>query len=416
MGLRILIVGPIPPQPGGGPISRGQLVAAFAKAGEEVCVVAPITAEALTGGDRYAAAHPEVGVVRYLVPFHETTPHRPPAEQYANAERSAIEALVGELAVSFEPDVLVAGREILARYIPALARRHALPAVLLARGNPTGHILDGRYPSDDAKIVVAGFRQFERIISVADYMTEGLRRLGCANVTTVPNAIDMMAFTRRAPSDDLRAELRIPTGSPVVLAPGHINQRKRPLDVVRSAAQVLSKRPDVTYVMAGVGVQREEVERLCRDIGIEANFRFPGWLDYGRMPDLVNLADIVVLASEAEGMARSYLEAMACERVLAASDIPPARELIIDGENALLFRLGDVEHMAQRTLEALEDPALRERLGRQARRSVEWRTLDRVVPLYLDEFRLAMNSARSRGISATDLPTGPWRPFSRRGT
>ena len=65
--------------------------------------------------------------------------------------------------------------------------------------------------------------------------------------------------------------------------------------------------------------------------------RFAGWIDYARMPDYINLGDIVVMPSESEGLARVYLEAQACARVLVASDIPPAREVVTEGETGLLF-------------------------------------------------------------------------------
>ncbi|MCW5980187.1 MAG: glycosyltransferase family 4 protein [Bryobacteraceae bacterium] len=394
--MRILMVGPIPPQPGGGPISRGQLAAAFAQAGHAVCVVAPIVADDLGPGDRYAAAHPQVRVARYPVPFYETLPHRPPPAEYLQAERDAIARPLDELAASFAPDLIVAGRETLARHVPDIADKHGWPAVLLARGNPTCHILEGNYPRDDAEVVVAGFRRFERILSVSDYMTNGLRRLGCLNVNTLPNAIDMTAFARRPPAERVRERLEIRAGSPVILVSGHINTRKRSLDVARSAVQVWRKRPDAVYVMAGIGALRDDVERICREAGVHGNLRLPGLLDYDQMPDVVNLADIVLIASEAEGMARTYLEAMACERALIASDIPPARELVRDGDNGLLFRLGDVEHLTQQTLTALDDAGLRERLGAEGRRTVAWRTLDAVTPQYIREFQLAIDAVRRR--------------------
>jgi glycosyltransferase involved in cell wall biosynthesis len=56
------------------------------------------------------------------------------------------------------------------------------------------------------------------------------------------------------------------------------------------------------------------------------------------MPDYINLADIVVMPSAAETQALVYLETQACARLLLASDIPGAREVIVDGETGLLFR------------------------------------------------------------------------------
>ncbi len=153
--------------------------------------------------------------------------------------------------------------------------------------------------------------------------------------------------------------------------------------------------------MAGVGVQRDEIERLCLEMGLSRAIRFLGSVDYERMPTLMNAADIVLMASESEGMARAYLEAMACERVLLASDIPSACEIVEDGVNGLSFRLGDVEHLAARTMRAAAAPARRAGIGRRARASVQHLSVERAVPLYLREFSETIAAAATLPSSRT---------------
>jgi glycosyltransferase involved in cell wall biosynthesis len=47
------------------------------------------------------------------------------------------------------------------------------------------------------------------------------------------------------------------------------------------------------------------------------------------------------MPSDSETQALVYLEAQACARVLLASDVPGAREVMTDGETGLLFRKED---------------------------------------------------------------------------
>ena len=84
----------------------------------------------------------------------------------------------------------------------------------------------------------------------------------------------------------------------------------------------------------------------------------------------MNLADLVVMPSEREGLARVYLEAQACGKTLIASDIAAAREVVIHGQTGLLFRMGDVQDMADKIVLAAGDPALREAIGTPAREHV----------------------------------------------
>jgi len=102
------------------------------------------------------------------------------------------------------------------------------------------------------------------------------------------------------------------------------------------------------------------------------------------MPEYMNLADLVLMPSEREGLARVYLEGQACGKTLIASDIPAAREVVIHGQTGLLFRMGDVEDLAEQTLLAAGDPLLREKISRPAREHVlRHHNLDTIVEQYL---------------------------------
>ena len=87
-----------------------------------------------------------------------------------------------------------------------------------------------------------------------------------------------------------------------------------------------------------------------------------------------------------EGLARVYLETQACARVLIASDIPPAREVIDDGETGLLFPVGNVEQLAECCIRAARDSDLRARLGRAGLARVQRHDVGRAVTSYLDAF------------------------------
>jgi len=96
----------------------------------------------------------------------------------------------------------------------------------------------------------------------------------------------------------------------------------------------------------------------------------------------INLADIVVMPSEGEGLARVYLETMACGRVLLASDIPAAREAVTDGVTGVLFRKGDVGDLTAKLLWLAARPALRDEIGRGAYAESRAMSLDRTVAAY----------------------------------
>jgi glycosyltransferase involved in cell wall biosynthesis len=88
------------------------------------------------------------------------------------------------------------------------------------------------------------------------------------------------------------------------------------------------------------------------------------------------------MPSAAETQALVYLETQACARLLLASDIPGAREVIVDGETGLLFRTGDISDLTAKTLLAASDPRRRADIGRKARAQVQTHALSTAVATY----------------------------------
>jgi glycosyltransferase involved in cell wall biosynthesis len=149
------------------------------------------------------------------------------------------------------------------------------------------------------------------------------------------------------------------------------------------AAEIARREDDrLVFLIVGDGPCRAELERASEERGLAASFRFPGWVDYERVPEFIDCADLVVMPSSGESQARVYLEAQASARTLIASDIPAAREVIEDGDTGFLFRVGDASHLAERMLIAARDPALRARIGREARRRAAAHSLPHVVSAY----------------------------------
>ena len=137
-----------------------------------------------------------------------------------------------------------------------------------------------------------------------------------------------------------------------------------------------------------------EAEGLADLLGLTGHVRFLGWVPNARMPALYDRADVVVMTSEAEGMARAYLETMASGRPLIASAIASARELVREGETGLLFPVGNDKALADRILDLLGDPDRRRRLGGAARASIAARRIEHAVAAYQHELERLVATTR----------------------
>jgi glycosyltransferase involved in cell wall biosynthesis len=379
--LNILYVGTLPPHPGGSAIVGAQLVVGLASLGHAVRAVAPVTAEALRAGDDFAARHPEVRLERVEVPHFAITLAMSSSDDYRSSEGERMKEMIRPLIAEQRPDVVVIGRENVVWHVADLTRSSAIPSISLIHRAAKDGMLVGLDRAGTQRMVHQ-LRGVDLLVLVAEHMAGPIQRLGLQNLAVIPNSVDLQRFSPRRRDRRLLEDLGLRNDQIVVAHVSNLKDAKRPLDIVDSAAQVLSHNPDIVYVIVGEGPYRSRMEERCRQRQILRSFRFVGWVDHERVSDYLNLADIVAMPSETEAMALVYLEAQACGRVLLASDIPAAREVIEDGQTGLLFRKGDIGHLAEQTLRAAGDASLRAAIGRRARESVQAHDLDRSVAAY----------------------------------
>jgi glycosyltransferase involved in cell wall biosynthesis len=126
-----------------------------------------------------------------------------------------------------------------------------------------------------------------------------------------------------------------------------------------------------------------QLKALNHQQGTESRVRFIDGVPYDDMPNYIRLSDMVVLASEGEGLARISIETQASGRLLIASDIPAGLEVVSHGHTGLLFKMGKVDDLAAQIVRAYGDPALRDRIGRAARQQAARHEIGSVIDLYV---------------------------------
>lgn len=147
------------------------------------------------------------------------------------------------------------------------------------------------------------------------------------------------------------------------------------------AARLLRQRHEPVTVRL-VGSRDEENPNAVPLSTLEAWHR-EGVVEWqGRREDIPAVwaeSHIAVLPSYREGMPRSLLEAAARGRPLVTTDVPGCRSLVEDGANGLIVPARNPEALANAIATLANDPALRYRLGREARRRIDETFGDRPI-------------------------------------
>jgi glycosyltransferase involved in cell wall biosynthesis len=358
-----------------------QLLVGLARAGHRVRAIAPITPAAFDAGDNFARDNPGVTVSRFLVPFFNSSPDQALPSNYLDAEDAAVRDAFRSAVAANRPDIVIIGRESFAQSLPELALAHEIPSMLLVQGGGLAGMLHNFAPAQRDHLIDQ-FKKVDRVVSVARHLMAGLRALGLTKVTFIANQVDLRKFSPAPKSRLLLTGLGLRDDQFIVVHISNLKRLKRVSDLVLSAREMVRRVPHVRYVIVGDGICRSQLETKCRAAGLSDYFRFVGWVEHDSVPEYINLADVVLMPSETEAAALVYLETQACARLLIASDIPGAREIVRDNETALLFAMGDIDDLAANLLLAAADPGLRERIGRAARESVKRYNLERFVAEY----------------------------------
>jgi glycosyltransferase involved in cell wall biosynthesis len=106
--------------------------------------------------------------------------------------------------------------------------------------------------------------------------------------------------------------------------------------------------------------------------GLGDRTEMPGTVSQARVAEELARASVVVVPFLRSAMTERHtsplkaFEAMAAGRPIVASDLPSSREVLRDGENALLVPPGDTAALAAALRRLAEEPALAARLARCA--------------------------------------------------
>jgi N-acetyl-alpha-D-glucosaminyl L-malate synthase BshA len=270
---------------------------------------------------------------------------------------------------------------LLARQMLA-SRGRRLPFVTTLHGTDITLVgLDRSY----LPITRYSIQESDGVTSISNYLKEKtIESFGVTHaIEVVTNFVNCDVYTPindEAVRADARRRLAEPHES-ILMHLSNFRPVKRVVDVVKIFARVAKEMP-AQLVLIGDGPDRSAAEWLAHDLGIQSRIRFLGKQE--RVNELLPLADLLLMPSELESFGLAALEAMACKVPSIATRVGGVPELIDDGETGLLYKVGDVEGMAQGALSLLGAPDRLKAMREAARRTAQKRfCASLVVPQYV---------------------------------
>jgi glycosyltransferase involved in cell wall biosynthesis len=227
--------------------------------------------------------------------------------------------------------------------------------------------------------------------NVSDEAVEAFEQQGAlrpGRMVTIHNGIDTAAFTfDPAARERVRSEVSLDETVPLLLAVGRLWEQKDYPNLLRAfvGLEVCPVPPQLAIV--GDGPLRGELKALVEPLGMADRVHFLGVRH--DVPALMAASDVFVLSSAWEGFGLVVTEAMACGRVVVATDCGGVREVVGDAGFLLPPRNAEALAVAMGRALRLSDDE-RERLGVAARNRVVERfslktTAERYLAVYRDD-------------------------------
>ncbi len=195
-----------------------------------------------------------------------------------------------------------------------IARRLGLPATITIRGSKDEWLIG----TNREPLLVEAMRAAARLYAVSDALKRDVAvKLGIEDrkVKVIGNGVDLEKFTQ-VDKAEARHRLGIPNGAKVLIGVGGLIPRKGFHRVIPLIPELRRRHPGLVYLIVGGGVShgdmRRELEGLAESLGVSDSVRFCGPQKPENLKWFYGAADVFVLATEHEGWANVFLEAMAC--------------------------------------------------------------------------------------------------------
>lgn len=202
----------------------------------------------------------------------------------------------------------------------------------------------------------------------------------------VPNIVDLQRFRPQAAGS---------AAPPHLLVARNLEAIYDNASAVHALARVHLKHPLAELTLAGTGPEETRLRDLAAELGLAQRVHFSGRLGPEQMAALLRAATVSLNTSLVDNMPNSVLEALASGVPVVSTHVGGVPFIVQDGVTALLVPPRDPEALAHAVLRLLDDPALAASLARAGLQEAQRYTWERVAPRLTECYHHALQRAQA---------------------
>lgn len=176
--------------------------------------------------------------------------------------------------------------------------------------------------------------------------------------------------------EELRSSLGLEAGRPIILYASKMQERKQTQDLLEAYIQLVAEKKlsTVPYLLfVGDGEKRAQLQERVVALHLETVL-FLGFKNQTELPAYFNLCDVFVLPSVRENWGLIVNEVMNAGRAVIVSDeVGCAVDLVLPGENGMIYPARDITALKEALFQLLSDPKRLKKMGEKSlERIAQW--------------------------------------------
>lgn len=195
-----------------------------------------------------------------------------------------------------------------------------------------------------------------------------------------------------------RLELGIQESDFVILSVAELNENKNITQLIVAVSymkrifdremQTLS----IKCLLAGDGDQRQQLMEKVKELKLNDHICFLGFRK--DIPELMAASDVVVLLSKREGLPKALMEALAAGKPIVTTDVRGNRDLVEDGVNGYVVKVGDVTGTAEAFMKLIKNENERIQMGKANREKAKMYDLKNILVQMEKIYEKALSNVR----------------------
>lgn len=216
----------------------------------------------------------------------------------------------------------------------------------------------------------------EQIIVVSEYIAEELRSFGVLDkkIVKVLPAIDHDSFRPKDKQGRFVERFGL-ENKLVLLTVSRLSERKGHAVVLKAVKIVKETIPNIKYLIVGTGPYENNLKIMAKDLNLESETIFVGYVGKDDMVDMYNLCDLFIMPNREvvettdsiEGFGIVFLEASSCGKTVIAGKSGGTSEAVLEGISGFLVDPDDEVALAEKIINLLSNPSMRKEIGEKGR-------------------------------------------------